>query len=85
MPLNVMFLSTNIFIQIGIIAILVVIFIVVSILNHRTQAPKGKDLPEKCETCSSASCMIKLNEIKKIKEEIEKECAKHEEETNNGK
>ncbi|HEY8445295.1 MAG TPA: hypothetical protein VIK94_04085, partial [Bacilli bacterium] len=42
-------------------------------LNKRTKAPKGVDVPEKCLSCLSQSCIIKTKDIEKIKEELRKE------------
>lgn len=68
---------TSIFIQIAIIAALVVIFLLVTILNLHTKAKRGEDLPEKCISCSSTSCMIKLKDVNKIKEEMKEELNKN--------
>ena len=64
-------------VQIAIIAALVVIFLLVTILNLHTKAPKGEDLPEKCISCTSTSCMIKLKDVEKIKEEMKEELNKN--------
>jgi len=72
--------------QILIIALLVVIFLVSCILNMKTKVPKGKDgeeLNEKCQSCTSTSCMIKLVDADKLKEELKKELEKNCEEDKN--
>ena len=70
---------TSIFIQIAIIAALVVIFLLVTIVNLHTKAPKGDKLPEKCISCTSTSCMIKIKDVDRIKEEMKEELNKCEE------
>ena len=70
---------TSIFIQIAIIAALVVIFLLVTILNLHIKAPKGEKLPEKCISCTSTSCMIKIKDVDRIKEEMKEELNKCEE------
>lgn len=80
-----MFLS-SIWIQITIIGGVIVLFLVTYVLNKRTKAPKGIDLPEKCQTCEIGSCMIKTSDISKKKEELkdylEKECKTNDEKKN---
>lgn len=67
-----MFLA-SFWLQAGIIAGVIILFIVSVYLNSKTKAPKGVDVPEKCASCASNTCMIKLKDVQKIKEEL-KEC-----------
>lgn len=55
-----------------VVGVLLLFFITFS-LNRKTKAPKGVEVPEKCQTCVSNSCIIKLSDIDKIKEEMRKE------------
>ena len=73
-----MFLKTNLIIQILIIAGLVILFLLVTILNMKIKAPKGKNLDEKCISCPSTTCMIKLSDVNKIKKEMKEEIMKNE-------
>ena len=61
----------SLLIQILIIAGLVILFLLVTILNHHTKAPKGIKIDEKCASCTSTTCMIKLNDVEKMKNEIQ--------------
>lgn len=56
-----------------------VLFLVAYTLNSRTKLPKGVDVPEKCQTCLSNTCVIKTKDVEKIKEEMRKEIEKCEE------
>lgn len=57
-------------IQWGIISGLVVFFILVTILNQKTKAPEGVNIPDECMGCSSPTCIIKTTDIEKIKAEM---------------
>ena len=59
----------------------IILFLVSTILNYHTKAPKGVDVPDKCQSCSSNTCMIKISDVKKMKEEM-KEYLKNCEEDN---
>jgi hypothetical protein len=75
-----MFLS-SIILQAAIIFGVVVLFLVSVILNSKVKAPKGVKLPEKCGTCPSNSCIIKMVDVEKKKEEMKeylKECEENE-------
>lgn len=61
---------SNFWIQALIIIGVIILFLVSVVLNHNTKPPKGVDIPDKCQSCSSNSCMIKLSDAKKIKEEL---------------
>lgn len=58
-----------------VIGVLLLFFISFS-LNRNTKAPKGVEVPEKCQSCISNSCIIKLNDIELIKEDLRKELDK---------
>ncbi|HHX79193.1 MAG TPA: hypothetical protein GX695_05530 [Acholeplasmataceae bacterium] len=64
-----MFLASQL-LQWGIITGLIVFFILVTILNQKTKAPEGVDIPDECMGCSSSTCIIKTTDIEKIKSEI---------------
>ena len=72
------FLKTNLIVQILIIAGVVILFFIVTILNMKTKAPKDVKLNEKCVSCKSTTCMIKLSDVNKIKEEMKQEILKNE-------
>ena len=72
----ILLLLVKLFVQILIIAALVIIFLLVTILNMKVKAPKDVDLPEKCISCTSTSCMIKLKDVEKIKKELREELEK---------
>ena len=72
------FLKTNLIVQILIIAGVVILFFIVTILNTKTKAPKDVKLNEKCVSCTSTTCMIKLSDVNKIKEEMRQEILKNE-------
>ena len=74
-----MFLN-NFFVQASIIIVVVFIFIISYAINRKVKPPKGYELPEKCHTCESHTCMIKLTEIEKYKKEIKEELEKCEKE-----
>lgn len=61
---------SNFWIQALIIIGVIILFLVSVVLNYNTKPPKGVDVPDKCQSCSSNSCMIKLSDAKKIKEEL---------------
>jgi hypothetical protein len=81
-----MMILTSWLLQAGIIIGVIALFLITFILNKRTKTPKGVELPDKCQVCDSPSCVIKISEISKIKEELrqqlEKNCANEEENSN---
>ncbi|HHU55314.1 MAG TPA: hypothetical protein GXZ48_01290, partial [Acholeplasmataceae bacterium] len=66
-------LSSNTLPQILILVGSIILFITTFILNRKTKAPKGVEVPEKCHSCVSTSCIIKVKDIDKIKEELRQE------------
>lgn len=76
-----MFLA-SVWVQGIIILGLVVLFFGSFILNKKTKVPEGVELPEKCQTCPSTTCIINVNKIEEIKKEIlvaqTEECQKEE-------
>lgn len=76
-----MFLA-SIWVQGLIIVGLVVLFLGSFILNKNTKAPEGIELPDKCQTCPSTTCVINVHKIEEIKKEIleakTKECLEEE-------
>ncbi|MGD9604574.1 MAG: hypothetical protein AB7V00_00280 [Bacilli bacterium] len=74
-----MFLA-DIYVQVIIIVSVFVVFVITYALNKRTKPPKNVVLPEKCEFCQSSSCIIKIENVEKAKEEIRKliNCEKEE-------
>lgn len=72
---------SKVWIQALIIIGVIIIFLVSVILNHNTKAPKGVNIPDKCQSCTSNSCMIKLSDAKKMKEEMKEYLKKCEDET----
>lgn len=72
----ILLLLVKLFVQILIIAALVIIFLLVTILNMKVKAPKDAKIPEKCISCTSTSCMIKLKDVEKIKKELREELEK---------
>lgn len=63
-------LFANIFIQAGIIAGVIILFLVTLILNQRTKTPEGVKLPDKCQTCPSTSCVINIQKVDTMKKEV---------------
>ena len=49
-------------------------------LNKKTKAPKGVDLADKCAASTSNTCMIKLRDVQKMKEELKEYLDKCEDE-----
>ncbi|MDD2493278.1 MAG: hypothetical protein WC929_01590 [Bacilli bacterium] len=80
---------TSWLLQAGIILGVIALFLITFILNRKTKAPKGVDLPDKCQVCQSDSCLIKMNDVNTIKAELkqqlEQECSKEEEKTDEKK
>ena len=74
-----MFIS-KFWIQAGIVIGVIILFIVSVYLNKKTKAPKGVDLPDKCAACTSNTCMIKLRDVQKMKEELKEYLDKCEDE-----
>ncbi len=75
-----MFLEFNpyLLIAIGLIAFLVIFFIVMFLINRRTPVPKGceniKIEESNCMACSNVDCQIhKEFDLKKIEKELEEE------------
>jgi len=68
-----MFLISKFIMQMIIVFGSLILFLGSYYLNKKTKAPKGVDVPEKCHSCLSQSCIIKTKEIEKIKEELRKE------------
>mgnify|MGYP003347866383 CR=1 FL=1 len=66
--------------QVRIIGGLIILFLLLYIINHHTKAPKGVEVPEKCISCASETCMIKLVDANELKEELKKELEKCENE-----
>lgn len=64
-----MFLASQL-LQWGIITGLIVFFILVTILNQKTKAPQGVDIPAECMGCASPTCIIKTTDIEKIKADM---------------
>lgn len=60
----------NIIVQAAIIVAVVVIFFLSIFLNSKTKAPKDVELPEKCQFCPSETCIIKIGDVEKKKEEL---------------
>ena len=60
----------DVWVQALIIVGVIILFLVSVILNYHIKAPKGVDVPDKCQSCASNSCMIKLSDAKKLKEEL---------------
>jgi hypothetical protein len=65
-----MFLISVNLTQFLIVAGVIILFLGSFILNKRTKAPKGVELPEKCHSCLSNTCIVKQSDIDKIKEEL---------------
>jgi len=65
-----MFLLSQGAVQALIIIGAVILFLVTFILNRRTKAPKGVDVPEECASCAASSCIVKLSNFEKMKDEI---------------
>jgi hypothetical protein len=59
------------------------LFLVTYTLNRKTKAPKGVEVPEKCQSCISNSCIIKQKDVELIKEELRQELDKCETGDNN--
>lgn len=64
--------TDQLWIQIAIIVGVIVLFLITFILNRRTKAPKV-DMPEKCIQCPSQTCIVKMDDVEKMKEEMRKE------------
>lgn len=76
-----MIVLNNIFIQITIIVVVVIVFLGSFIINRKVKPPKDTKLPEKCQSCNLNSCIIKNKDVDKIKEELKEyisECEKDE-------
>ena len=78
-----MILLSKLVIQILIILGVVIVFLVSFYLNLKTKAPKGFENNEKCSSCESTTCMIKLTDVELKKEEMKEYYEKcKEDETN---
>lgn len=80
-----MILLSKLVIQILIIVAVVLVFLVSFYLNLKTKAPKGFENNEKCSSCESTTCMIKLTDVNAKKEELKEYYDKCKEEENNAK
>jgi hypothetical protein len=60
----------SVLIQAVIVVAVVLIFFLSVILNWKTKAPKGVELPEKCQFCPSQTCVIKITDVERKKEEL---------------
>lgn len=67
-----MFLISQVFIQVLIIVGVVVLFLGSYLLNRKVKPPKGVNIPEKCGSCLSNTCMIKSSDVEKRKEDLRK-------------
>lgn len=55
----------------GLIIFGVVVFFIISVvLNKKTKAPEGVEIPEQCQSCTSSTCMISLNKVEEMKKEV---------------
>lgn len=70
-----LFLSSYFVQGIIVVGVLLLFFLTFS-LNQKTKAPKGVEIPDKCEACISNSCIIKIQDIETIKEEMRAEIEK---------
>lgn len=64
-----MFLA-NMVVQGAIIFGLIIIFLLSVVLNKKTKAPEGVEVPEKCSSCVSETCIIKVSTVEEIKKEM---------------
>ena len=64
-----MFLLATKVVQFLIIGGVLLLFISTFIMNNRTKAPEGVELPEKCHSCLSTACAVK-SDVEKVKEEM---------------
>ncbi|HOR17598.1 MAG TPA: hypothetical protein PLH44_01255 [Bacilli bacterium] len=64
---------TSWLLQAGIIFGAITLFLITFILNKRTKAPKGAEVPDKCRVCDSPNCLIKMSDIDKIKSELKQQ------------
>ncbi|MFY9422785.1 MAG: hypothetical protein WBK54_00940 [Bacilli bacterium] len=60
----------NIYIQAAIVIAVIAIFFLSLFLNWKTKAPKEAELPEQCRFCPSDTCIIKIGDAEKKKEEL---------------
>jgi hypothetical protein len=66
-----MFLN-QIILQATIIIGVFIVFVVTYLLNKKIKPPKNIVLPEKCSFCTLSSCIIKMSDVEKTKEELRK-------------
>ncbi len=71
-------MNPYIFLAIGLVIILIIIFFVTYVLNKKTPVPKGcehlKISDENCNACGNIDCHIKQGiDLKKIEEELKEE------------
>jgi len=78
-------LILSIYVQAAIVFAVIVIFFLSLFLNSRTKAPKDVELPEKCKFCPSETCVIKIQDTEKKKEELKEYFKNCEENDGNGK
>lgn len=71
-----MLILSSVIIQGLILVGVLLLFFITFSLNQRTKAPKGVEVPEKCQSCISNSCIIKQSDIEVIKEELRAELDK---------
>ena len=68
-----MLILSSMYIQGLIVVGVILLFFITFSLNRKTKAPKGIEVPEKCQSCISNSCIIKMSDIETIKEDMRKE------------
>lgn len=79
-----MFLN-NFLIQVSIIVGIIALFLLSYYFNRKVKPPKGTKLPDKCHTCPTDSCIIKMTyeEDKELKDDIKEFIDKCEKEQQN--
>lgn len=71
-----MFLAGDVFIQVLIIVGAMVLFLGTFMLNRKTKVPKDVEPIDKCNTCFSDTCIVKISDVEKIKEELREQINK---------
>jgi len=69
-------ITSNMIIQGLIVVGSILLFFISLSLNRKTKTPKGVEVPEKCQSCFSETCVIKINDVDRIKEEMRAEINK---------
>jgi hypothetical protein len=69
-------ITSNMILQGLIVVGSVLLFFIALSLNRNTKAPKGIEIPEKCQSCFSDTCVIKISDVDRIKEEMRAEIDK---------